>query len=111
MSEWKQIRLGDIVDISHGYAFKGEYFAADGPGPVLLTPGNFAIGGGFRAAKPKYYCGPIPREFQLNAGDLVVTMTDLSKSGDTLGYPAIIPRSTTRSRSMTGSSQHPSGWP
>ncbi len=27
----------------------------------------------------------------LNQGDLIVTMTDLSKQGDTLGYPAIVP--------------------
>ena len=63
---------------------------------VLLTPANFAIGGGFQNAKPKYYAGPIPDGFVLQAGDLVITMTDLSKAGDTLGYPALIPESTDR---------------
>lgn len=91
MSEWKNIQLGDVLDIKHGYAFKGEYFSSEGPGPIILTPGNFAIGGGFIAAKPKYYRGMVPSEYRLRPGDLVVTMTDLSKSGDTLGYPAIIP--------------------
>ena len=28
----------------------------------------------------------------LSAGDLIITMTDLSKNSDTLGYPAIVPR-------------------
>jgi len=91
MPEWMACRLGDLIGVKHGYAFKGEFFSEDGPGPLLLTPGNFAIGGGFKAGKPKYYLGPTPDEFRLEGGELVVTMTDLSKAGDTLGYPAIIP--------------------
>ena len=57
-----------------------------------MTPGNFAVGGGFLADKPKYYAGPVPDDYILQEGDLVVTMTDLSKAGDTLGYPALVPR-------------------
>jgi type I restriction enzyme S subunit len=30
-------------------------------------------------------------EFVLYEGDLIVTMTDLSKQTDTLGYPAFVP--------------------
>ncbi len=60
-------------------------------GDVLLTPGNFAIGGGFKGDKFKYYDGPVPEEFVLREGDLLVTMTDLSKQADTLGYPAFVP--------------------
>jgi type I restriction enzyme S subunit len=57
----------------------------------LLTPGNFAIGGGFKYDKLKYFDGDVPEEFVLTIGDLLVTMTDLSKQADTLGYPAIVP--------------------
>src|SRR5699024_12615782 len=32
-----------------------------------------------------------PAEYELKPGDLVITMTDLSKGGDTLGLPALIP--------------------
>jgi type I restriction enzyme, S subunit len=91
MPEWTRVKLGELATIAHGYAFKGEYFSDTGPGERLLTPGNFARGGGFQEGKPKYYTGPVSEEFRLNAGDLVVTMTDLSRSGDTLGYPALIP--------------------
>lgn len=83
--------LRDIVDVKHGFAFQGEFFRDDPPGDVLLTPGNFAIGGGFKADKFKYYTGPVPDEFVLREGDLIVTMTDLSKNTDTLGYPALVP--------------------
>lgn len=88
---WKIIKLGNLIDIKHGYAFKGEFFRTEPPGDVLLTPGNFAIGGGFKDDKFKYYVGEVPEDFVFDEGDLLVTMTDLSKTGDTLGYPAIIP--------------------
>ena len=57
----------------------------------MLTPGNFAIGGGFKRDKFKYYIGPVEDEYVLQEGDLLVTMTDLSKQSDTLGYPAVVP--------------------
>ena len=84
--------MGDVIEIKHGYAFDGTYFRDEPPGDILLTPGNFEIGGGFKADKFKYYDGPVPEEFALTEGDLLVTMTDLSKAADTLGYPAIVPK-------------------
>ena len=84
--------LGSYIRMKHGCAFKGEYFTEDETPYVLVTPGNFAIGGGFLTNKPKYYAGPVPDDYILQEGDLVVTMTDLSKAGDTLGYPALVPR-------------------
>ena len=84
--------LGSYIRMKHGCAFKGEYFTEAETPDVLVTPGNFAIGGGFLTDKPKYYAGPVPDDYILQEGDLVVTMTDLSKAGDTLGYPALVPR-------------------
>ena len=68
-----------------------EFFRDEPTGNILLTPGNFAIGGGFKAEKLKYYEGPVPDEYVLKEGDLIVTMTDLSKKADTLGYTAFVP--------------------
>lgn len=91
-NHWPLVTLGDLVDITHGYAFEGAYFRDGPPGDILLTPGNFAIGGGYQDEKLKYYAGPVPEDYVLRTGDLLVTMTDLSKNGDTLGYPAFVPR-------------------
>jgi len=91
-AEWPETSLGDLIEIDHGFAFQGEFFRDEPPGDILLTPGNFSIGGGFKAEKLKYYSGPVPEDFVLSEGDLLVTMTDLSKTTDTLGYPALVPR-------------------
>ena len=91
MEEWKEYRIGDICRIKHGFAFKGIHFVDEPQKYVCVTPGNFALKGGFKNDKPKYYNGPIPEDYVLQKDDLVVTMTDLSKNGDTLGYSALIP--------------------
>ncbi len=90
-TDWQETTLGEIIDIKHGWAFKGEHFSIEPTEHILLTPGNFCIGGGFRAGKFKYYDGEYPPEYVLNKDDVIVTMTDLSKNGDTLGYPAKVP--------------------
>ena len=91
--EWVEVTIGDLIDIVHGYAFKGQLIHDDPQdhSDILLTPGNFAIGGGFKDDKFKYYAGDVPEGFVLHPGDLLVTMTDLSKESDTLGYPALLP--------------------
>ena len=91
MEEWKEYRIGEVCNIKHGFAFKGVYFVDTQQKHIAITPGNFSIGGGFKLDKPKYYNGPIPEDYILKEDDLVVTMTDLSKAGDTLGYSALIP--------------------
>ena len=35
-----RMKLGEILSVKHGWAFKGEYFAEDGE-QSILTPGNF----------------------------------------------------------------------
>lgn len=89
---WRSVRLGDLFRVKHGFAFKGEYFTEKRQETVLVTPGNFSIGGGFQEGKRKYYAGPVPEGYVLEPGQIIVTMTDLSKECDTLGYAAIVPK-------------------
>ena len=100
MKEWVEVAIGDLIDIDHGYAFKGQSIHDDpqDQSDILLTPGNFAIGGGFKGDKFKYYDGDAPEGFVLHSNDLLVTMTDLSKESDTLGYPALVPSRTDNRR-------------
>jgi len=89
---WPATRMGEYFQVKHGYAFKGEYFDSDGP-YVLLTPGNFNEGGGYRdqGKKTKYYTGDVPEGYVLDEGDLLVAMTE--QTPGLLGSSAWIPES------------------
>lgn len=89
---WNVCPLSKYIDVKHGFAFKGEFFVEEATQNILLTPGNFKIGGGIKFDKIKYYKGPVPEDYILNKNDLLVTMTDLSKQADTLGFPALVPK-------------------
>ena len=84
--------LKNLIDIKHGFAFKGEFFKEYETKNILLTPGNFLVGGGFNNKKLKFYDGPLYDDYILQENDLIVTLTDLSKSGDTLGFPSYVPK-------------------
>jgi type I restriction enzyme S subunit len=92
LAEWRDCKLGDLLQIKHGFAFLGEHFANSGT-HVVLTPGNFLEEGGFKekSEKAKWYNGPIPSDYVLNEGDLIVAMTEQGEG--LLGSSAIIPRS------------------
>src|SRR5437588_4154465 len=87
---WQQRRLGELIHIKHGYAFKGEYFSDSGSF-VVLTPGNFYDDGGFKdkGEKEKRYVGEVPKDFILKRGDLLMAMTEQAEG--LLGSSAIVP--------------------
>lgn len=92
MSVWRGCKLGDLLQIKHGFAFLGEHFDTTGT-HVVLTPGNFLEEGGFkeRIDKAKCYSGPVPDDYVLSKGDLIVAMTEQAEG--LLGSSALIPRS------------------
>lgn len=90
-SSWKKVCLGDIISIKHGWAFPGIGITSQKSKNVLVTPGNFEIGGGFKYSDKKFFNKDYPEDYLLSPGDLIVTMTDLSKETDTLGYSALVP--------------------
>ena len=93
-SNWATIKLGDLFEIKHGFAFKGEHFADKGEF-VLLTPGNFKEEGGLKlkGEKEKFYSGQFPDEYLLHKGDIIVAMTDLTQNAPILGSSALVPQS------------------
>jgi type I restriction enzyme S subunit len=92
VKNWRECKLGDLFEVKHGFAFKGEHFADVGTF-VLLTPGNFKEEGGLKlkGEKEKFYSGDFPEEYLLRKGDIVVAMTDLTQNAPILGSTALIP--------------------
>lgn len=87
---WRELQLGDGIHVKHGFAFKGECFAASGE-HMVLTPGNFLEKGGFRVrdGKERFYHADFPEEYLLTEGDLIVAMTEQGEG--LLGSAARIP--------------------
>jgi type I restriction enzyme S subunit len=40
MSEWKECKLGELIDVKHGFAFKGEFFQTEPNGNILVSSPN-----------------------------------------------------------------------
>ena len=89
---WEVVKLGDLFQIKHGFAFDGKFFKPAGR-YILLTPGHFFESGGFRdqGQKTKFYTGEFPRGYLLQKGELLVVMTE-QKEG-LLGSSVIVPES------------------
>lgn len=90
-ASWGASALNELVAIKHGYAFEGEHFRSSPTPYLLLTPGNFNKDGRlYFGPKTKYYDGPVPDEFILDNGDVLVVMTDLTKEMAILGNTIIL---------------------
>lgn len=88
-ADWPVVPLGDVIDVKHGFAFKGKYFTTE-RGPIVMTPGNFHDDGGFKFKNPeKFYCGQVPDGYTLSSGDLLVAMTEQKRG--LLGSAALVP--------------------
>jgi|SRR5699024_1066696 len=92
IDKWKKYKLKELVELENGYAFKSKYFQSNITKEIVLTPGNIKVGGGFQKGKGHYYANEeYPIKKIMNPGDIFVTMTDLTPTAQTLGFPAIIP--------------------
>ena len=87
----RSMELGEAIHIRHGFAFRSQYFSDNGQ-LVVLTPGNFNEGGGFRVRpdKDRFYSGAAPQEYILRKGDLIIAMTE--QGPGLLGSSALVPQ-------------------
>ncbi|MEQ3693833.1 MAG: restriction endonuclease subunit S [Thalassolituus sp.] len=89
---WEWTYVGKAISLKNGYAFKSQYFQKASTNYILATPGNFYETGGFRdqGNKTKFYDGPVQKDFTLQAGDLIIAMTE--QAPGLLGSAAFIPK-------------------
>ncbi|MEX0958520.1 MAG: restriction endonuclease subunit S [Burkholderiales bacterium] len=93
-SGWTPSRLGDLVEIKHGWPFKSEHYHEELTGqPIVVSVGNFRYAGGFRFAETsvKEYRDSYPAEYELAPGDMLLIMTCQTAGGEILGIPARVP--------------------
>lgn len=91
---WDERTLNELIEISHGYAFKSKNFEKDfrGAKPIVLTPGNFSEDSTlyFTEKNTKRFTGEVLKSFVFEYNDLAVVMTDLSSKMKILGKPSFI---------------------
>ena len=83
-------KLGDLLYIKQGYAFKSEKYVECSK-YRLCTLGNFDSNNDFKFndEKATYYSDDFPKEFLLNEGDLVLPLTE--QTPGLFGNSAFIP--------------------
>ena len=76
-SEWVGVTLGHFVSLVRGTTYKSAQLGQ--PGPVLLGLASIRPEGGFRDDNLKTYGGDTPRKLRLTAGDMYVSLKDVTQ--------------------------------
>ena len=89
MSDWKEYRLGDVISIAGGFAYKGNLI---GQGDnYLLGMGCVSYNENFLDKGARPYEGDCPDRYSAKTGDIVLATRQQSDNLPILGMPAIIP--------------------
>lgn len=69
-------KLGEILKVKHGYAFKSEFYGESNV--TLVTLANISDKNSFKYNEKKatHYCAEYPSDFNLYPGDLVMPLTE-----------------------------------
>ena len=89
MEEWKSYKLGDIVRIGSGLAYKAEYLGSGDS--ILLGMGCVSFTEKFLKKGARPYSGYTEDRFCVKPGDIVLATRQQSDNLPILGMPAIIP--------------------
>lgn len=89
MTEWKEYKLGEIISIASGFAYKGEYIGEGDS--FLLGMGCVSYKEKFLYSGARPYAGDCAERYYAKAGDIVLATRQQSDNLPILGMPAIIP--------------------
>lgn len=88
-SEWKEVRLGDLISLRGGLAYKGEHISLSGT--PMVTMGCVDPGSRFKREGLKYYRGSFGASHTAKSGDIVIATRDVTQKRETIGCPCLIP--------------------
>lgn len=89
--EWREVALGDLIEIVRGISYKSAEMVGLGEGVPFLNLKSVERGGGFRAEGVKAFSGTVKAGQVLAAGDLLIAVTDLTRGKELLGCPVVVP--------------------
>lgn len=91
MSEWVECELAYLCEQRKGINYKSEYYCDEDAGYPFLTIKSFDKGGGYDPTGIKYFNGPFTLQDRLFEGDILISVTDLTRAGDIVGSPLRVP--------------------
>ena len=91
MSEWIETTLGALSTQRKGINYKSEDYCPDDTGHPFITIKCFQKGGGYEPTGIKFYDGRSTKADHLNHGDILFSVTDLTRAGDIVGSPLRVP--------------------
>ena len=91
MSEWKPVNLGYLSTQRKGINYKSEDYGDAHSGHPFITIKCFVKGGGYEPTGIKFYDGFSSKADHLTPGDILFSVTDLTRAGDIVGSPLLVP--------------------
>tara|TARA_R110002073_G_scaffold11861_1_gene53256 strand:- start:29980 stop:31320 length:1341 start_codon:yes stop_codon:yes gene_type:complete len=91
MSEWSELQLGELATFKKGITYTSSDYGSEDSGRPFITIKCFIKGGGYERAGLKYINGNFSKEDRLLAGDVIFSVTDLTRAGDIVGSPLQVP--------------------
>ncbi len=90
---WEVKKLGQILTLKHGFAFKSEQFTANKTKNVVVRMGNFQETGGLQFSDNTFYLDSANgyEKYILNPGDMVMIFSDITREGRLIGNVGLIP--------------------
>jgi type I restriction enzyme, S subunit len=91
MSNWANVTLANLATQRKGINYKSEDYGDEHSGHPFITIKCFVKGGGYETTGIKFYDGFSTKLDHLSAGDLLFSVTDLTRAGDIVGSPLRVP--------------------
>lgn len=88
---WTKTELGEVSTLVKGISYASEDYCGAGEGAVFITIKCVSKAGGFKKEGIKYFKGTIAPSQVLQPGELLIANTDLTRDGDIVGCPMLVP--------------------
>lgn len=92
---WKKEKIGNILKLIHGFAFKAKDFVNEPTNIMVIRMGNFNEYGDLQLDKNVKYLPSgteIKERYKLFAGDLLMVLSDVTRDGRIIGNVGILPQ-------------------
>lgn len=90
-ANWEERPLGDYVDLVKGLTYSSSDYSDEIHHRKFITLKCVSKTGGFNAAGIKYFNGIVDLRAVVKTGDLIIANTDLTRDGDIVGCPILVP--------------------